>query len=135
MTNKFQARGISKETGKFVYGYPLLDERVNQWLIIKLEEKSLKGLNKTISMHKQIKITKEPDRSTLTKDRKGNTVYENDIVIFADEEEWGGKSEEWVVSYDEKQGEWSIGGGTTQETHIYKEIIGNTHNIKEKDEK
>lgn len=75
------------------------------------------------------------DEFTGLKDADGNDVYENDILTF-DTYEWNRASfkpksqweyPNWVVSWNEKDAKWDLGGGTSSETPVYKKVIGNIY--------
>lgn len=124
MTNKFLARGISKETGKFVYGYYVKIEKRHYLM----ETKTAPLFEKGCLMVKDwlTEITKEPDRCTTYLDKNKKPIYENDkirqVIPFS-------------FSFDKKKpqeilefvAEWSL---TIRDSRQMK-IIGNTHNIKE----
>ena len=63
MTDKFTCRGISKETGEFVYGYPFFDPNDNIWKIIHYE-----GAHEVEADFLCTEITQEPDKFFKTID-------------------------------------------------------------------
>src|ERR1035438_9289017 len=57
----------------------------------------------------------------------GDELWEGDIIEF-DRREWGGDDNIHVCSWDDKQGEWSFGGGGSWKGNLpYRTKIGNIH--------
>jgi hypothetical protein len=65
-------------------------------------------------------------RYTGKEDKEGTEVYDGDIIEF-DADEWGdNKSNIHVVSWDNKNSEWSWGGGCASDMY-YRRVIGNIY--------
>lgn len=117
MTNndKFICRGILRDTGKFVYGYPF--KRKDGWRLLDLEH-DLAYFN----------IIKEPDRWTGECDKNGKKVWEKDILTV------------WIQNYKQINNYLvdnisMVTVGFLQEDFYYSwtavEVIGNLHFNKE----
>lgn len=52
-------------------------------------------------------------------------IFEGDIIEF-DREEWGGDDNIHLVSWDNKEGRWSWGGGSTSDME-FRKVIGNIY--------
>lgn len=59
------------------------------------------------------------------KDSIGQDIWEGDIIEF-DAQEWGGKGNIHVVSWDDEDASWSWGGGTTGDME-WRIVIGNIY--------
>jgi GH18 family chitinase len=84
MKNKFICRGISKETGKFVYGYPIYTRgkffvfaNWDKTCINDLSECKMIGVAPFFT-----EITQEPDRWTELYDKNKNKIWESDIIKY-----------------------------------------------------
>lgn len=64
-------------------------------------------------------------RFTGRKDCEGNDLYDKDIVEF-DRREWGGNDNIHLVEWDNKESEWSWGGGSASDMG-WRTKIGNLY--------
>lgn len=62
---------------------------------------------------------------TGQQDSNGDDIWEGDIIEF-DLNEWGGKDNIHVVSWDDRNAEWCWGGGTTGDME-WRTVIGNIY--------
>jgi hypothetical protein len=131
MTNKFTARGISKETGKFVYGYYVKGSKGSKDEVLTnveahyIVEEGIQPYD--VFPHLSFtEITQEPDRCLDFKDKNGKIGYENDNIEVYGENEGHFDLQQWNYRQQEY---WCL----AEQKDI--EIIGNTHNIKEEDDK
>jgi len=62
---------------------------------------------------------------TGREDCQGTKIYDNDIIEF-DKNEWGGSGNIHLVSWNNKNSEWSFGGGCSSDME-FRTVIGNKH--------
>jgi hypothetical protein len=134
--NKFITRGISKETGEFVYGYyiKLGISDIKHYIIEEnnLEIVNTSARNLNLSFEDWLtEITQEPDRWTgLTGlfDNINKKLWENDIVKYkrfnGDKDHIGNirkSSRGYVVNRDDNLGYFNL------DVLVYIKVIGNIH--------
>lgn len=142
MKNKFQARGIIKfkdsKIKRFCYGYYVKIQGKHYILPDDCEFENIENSNQN-GIVGFVEIIKEPDK--FFREIKGKKIWENDIERyehFADGKSMGFMTA--TIFWCEEELAWLV---KDELGHCYGvrdydfdiEIIGNTHNIKEEDDK
>jgi hypothetical protein len=126
--NKHHCRGISKKTGKFVFGFPFFDVYLEAWCILNNKRHVLVG--DTYDVEK-VEITQEPDRFINLYDTNEKPIFHKDILEFDNGDKIIIEKGDHLEFFAEAIGEPEC---EDQWRDLYRieraKIVGNTHNIR-----